>query len=320
MRALTHSGHKNFIISICENGGRLAFETTIAKLSALVRPSGDQVQPVDARVARNWSGRLLPGNQAVHVFEAKENLGFAGGVNVTLRQFARDPGWTGVWLLNPDTEADPNAMSALVARARETGAAVVGSRLVFHDSGRVQLYGGRWRPTIARGFNIGFNQPGDAPVDTNSVEKLMTYACGASLYATRGFIDEVGLLDEGYFLYCEEIDWCLRVDPSRVRFANDSTVFHHHGSTIGSHRGKKRRSALSVYLTERNKLILSKRFFPSRYPVIVFVTLILTFQYALSGAWRSTAIALRGWLAGVRGESGPPPFLAKRGKPAEYST
>lgn len=319
VRALSTSAHTNYVVSICENGGKAAFDRLVVRLAEIVRRGEDRPSAVDGQVARVWSGRLACGNQPLHVFEAKANLGFAGGVNVTLRQFAGDPNWAAVWLLNPDTEADPNALSALVARARRTEAAIVGSRLVFRDSGRVQLYAGRWRPTVARGFNIGLNEPVDAPVDVDLVEKSLAYVSGASLFATRAFIEEAGPMEEGYFLYCEEVDWCFRVDPSRIRFAKDSIVYHHHGSTIGSNRAKARRSSVSVYLAERNKLILSRRFFPARYPLIVIVTFLLNFQYAVSGGWRNTAMAVRGWFAGLRGEVGLPPWLADAGS-VEYST
>ena len=54
---------------------------------------------------------------------------------------------------------------------------------------------------------------------------------------------------------------------------------------------------------------MSKRFYGSKYKLIVIVTLGSILQYLIHGAWSNAAIALRGWLAGVRGETGPPPFL-----------
>ena len=234
IRALSRSTHANYVVSVCENGGALAFDALVEKVGAIAPPSGDRLPPFDERIARTWCGSLSARNQPVWLFEAKANIGFAGGVNVTLLQIDADPHWSAVWLLNPDTEPDARALSALVSRAHATGAAIVGSRLVLHDTGRIQLYGGRWRPTLARGFNIGLNEPGDAQVDTAEIERTMTYVSGAALYATCDFIKEVGLMDERYFLYCEDVDWCLKISPSRLRYADDSTVLHKHGTTIGS--------------------------------------------------------------------------------------
>ena len=312
VRALSRSEHVKYVVSVCENGGAEAFDALVKEVGNLALATVDQLRPVDERIARTWSGRLSRGNQPIHLFEAKANIGFAGGVNVTLRQVAADPSWSSVWLLNPDTEPEARALSALVSRARSTGAAIVGSRLVFHDTGRVQLYGGRWRKMLARGFNIGLNKQRDDHVDTNAVEQSMNYVSGASLYATREFIEEVGLMDERYFLYCDEVDWCLKIDPIRLRCASDSIVLHKHGTTIGSSKVASQRSYISVYLSERNRLLLTKQFYPRLYPIVIVITLGLIVQYVSKGAWSNAVIALRGWLAGIRGEIGPPPLLDEK--------
>jgi N-acetylglucosaminyl-diphospho-decaprenol L-rhamnosyltransferase len=265
---------------------------------------------VDERIAKAWAGTLGPKNQPVHVYMAKGNIGFAGGVNVSIRQSEHDLTWSAVWLLNPDTEPAPDALLAMVNRAWRGGYAVVGSRMVFQSSGRVQLYGGRWRPLIARGFNIGLNSPQDADADPIQIERSMTYVSGASLYATRAFIEAVGLLREDYFLYCEDVDWCLRRKDLRLGYAHGSIVYHDHGSTIGSHRNHKSRSKLSVYLDERNKLLLTKNFYPRIFPIVIATTFVLTSQYLIRGAFHNFFVALSGWLAGIRGEIGPPRFMA----------
>jgi N-acetylglucosaminyl-diphospho-decaprenol L-rhamnosyltransferase len=323
LRALTHSTHANYVVSVCENGGAMAFDALVEEVGAIALSSEDRLHPVDERIGRTWCGRLSVGNQPIWLFEATANLGYAGGVNVTLRQIHTDPSWSAVWLLNPDTEPDAHALSALVLRAHATGAAIVGGRLVFHDTGRIQLCGGRWRPILARGLNIGLNEPGDALMDTTEIERTMTYVSGAALYATREFINEVGLMDERYFLYCEDIEWCLRISPSRLRYADDSTVRHKHGTAIGSHRNHSERSATSIYFSERNKLLMSRRLYRNKYPLIVTVSLGLILQYLVRGAWSNAVTALRGWLAGVRGETGLPLFLREnangKSRPTRYT-
>ena len=310
LRALARSEHREFIVSVCENGGGRAFDALISNLQGIAEPSSEALQPDDDRIERTWSGVLLPHGQPIHVLQAKSNFGFASGVNLTIRQFVKEPNWSAVWLLNPDAEPEPDALAALVARSGETGAAIVGSRLIFRATDRVQLYGGRWRPLIARGFNIGLNAPKDAAVDVSEIEQSMTYVSGASLYATRAFVNEAGLMDEDYFLYGEEVDWCMRIDNRRLAYAHASVVYHRHGAAIGSNRNRQERSMLSVYLDERNKLRISRRYFPRLYPIILVTTFVLLSQYVYLGAYRNAMIALRGWMAGVRGEIGPPKFMS----------
>lgn len=76
---------------------------------------------------------------------------------------------------------------------------------------------------------------------------------------------------------------------------------------MGSHADRRRRSMLSVYLSERNKLLFARRFFPTLYPLVVVSTfLFLTAEYLLSGAVANFPTAVSGWFAGLRGETGPP--------------
>src|SRR5262245_6302494 len=108
MGGLTRSHAKNFTISICENGGSEAYEALIQRLSGLVDPA-DEIRVLDQRVAEMWSGRLSSGGQRVWVYRAKDNLGYAGGINVCIRQIDPTMPWSALWVLNPDTEPAPGA-------------------------------------------------------------------------------------------------------------------------------------------------------------------------------------------------------------------
>ena len=183
---------------------------------------------------------------------------------------------------------------------------MVGSRIVFKNTQKVQAYGGRWRLIMARGANIGMYQEADSVPDSDEVERSMNYVLGASLFVTRLYIETVGLMDERYFLYCEEVDWCLRRGHLRLGYAHNSIVYHLGSTTIGGTAPIGERSNLSVYLAERNGLLLTRRFYPKRYPLVVLMTLLFTARYLRAGAFKNFLVALMGWRAGVRGEVGPP--------------
>jgi N-acetylglucosaminyl-diphospho-decaprenol L-rhamnosyltransferase len=309
LAALTRLTEKNFIVSICENGGAQSYHALIEAIGDIVTFEGAP-SLADGRVAGAKAGRLQGGGQPVRIYRATGNLGYAGGVNVSLGQLGPDDTWSALWILNPDTEPHPDALSALIARARE-GYGIVGSRLIFKSTQRVQCYGGYWRPTMASARNIGMNAPRDAMPDIAALERTMEYVNGASLFATRACVDEIGPLDESYFLYCEEIDWVFRRGAHRLGYAHDSIVYHAHGATIGSNKNRRMRSALSVYLDERNRHLFTRRFFPARYPLVFLTTLLFTLQYVRAGAIRNFVVALDGWFAGVRGEEGLPKRFAK---------
>jgi GT2 family glycosyltransferase len=311
LQALTSSTYRDVSIHICENGGEAAYRNLIAALDGLVVLE-------DAISAEGGSGAVIEtrwgmlsgvGGIPIALHLASHNGGYAGGVNACLEQIKRGPAWHAMWVLNPDTEPDPGAIAALVAKADDGRYGAIGSRLVFKDSGRVQLYGGRWRRWMARGFNIGLNAPLDAQPDVAAVEREMTYVSGAALFATRPFIEAVGPMEEFYFLYNEEVDWCYRRGKFLLGYAHDSVVGHVHGSTMGSSSDKKRRSSLSVYLSARNSLVFTRRFFPRIYPLVVVTSLVLTLQYLQAAAFKNLCVALAGWWAALRGETGLPRWL-----------
>jgi N-acetylglucosaminyl-diphospho-decaprenol L-rhamnosyltransferase len=306
LKSLQKSTYRAFEIHICENGGSEAFDELIGALSkgfSLALPTIPTAAS-DARIAETRADRLGPEGPPIVVHRAEANLGYAGAVNATIRAL-HETEWDAVWVLNPDTQPEPDALAALLQRARDGNFGVVGSRLA-HLEGNIHVLGGFWRPWLARGFNIGRGEPLSAPVDAGMVEATMNYIVGASMYVTREYVERVGLMSEHYFLYNEDVDWCFRRGGFKLGYAHDSIVFHAHGSTIGSSVDKRRRSPLAVYLAERNKLLFTRRFFPLRYPVVATISLAFCGQYLMAGALRNFAFAVRGWLAGLCGEVGIP--------------
>ncbi|ACL60719.1 glycosyltransferase family 2 protein [Methylobacterium nodulans] len=301
-------------VRICENGGEAAFDALVARLaerlSATPDPqpgSGDRIDRI-VRLAVSRPGAI--GEIVLH--RAVRNLGYAGAINALLDALAPSPDWSALWILNPDTEPAPDALRALTAHAARGPYGIVGSRLIVKHSGRVQLYGGRWRRWLGRGYNIGLGAPAEAAIDPAEVERTQHYVSGAAMYVSRDFVRAVGPMNEDYFLYAEEVDWCLRRGSFRLGYAHDAVVVHDHGATIGSNLDRRSRSAISVFLDERSRLLLTRRFFPGAFPVAAAATLLLTLQYVRAGAVRNFGVALAGWWAGLCGRTGMPAQLAAK--------
>jgi hypothetical protein len=314
LASLNGSTHRVRSVCICENGGAASYDALLAMLggrayTASGAASATACDEIERTLVLKPSGSGGAITEIV-VQQAKGNLGYAGAINAMLATFERRRDWTAIWVLNPDTEPAPGALAALVARADQGGYGIVGSRLVVKHSGRVQLYGGRWRRWLGRGYNIGLGAPAEADIDAAWVEREQQYVSGAAMFVSRAFVSEVGPMSEDYFLYAEEVDWCLRRGRFRLGYAHDSIVVHEHGATIGSSVDRKARSALSVFLDERSRLLLTRRFFPVIFPVAAAATLLLTTQYLKAGAWRNFRYALAGWSAGLRGETGFPSRFA----------
>lgn len=301
--SLAEMNHTNFAVHICENGG-MAAQTELA--AALMK--GHVASPVSDGEGSMWQGTLKSG-QEVRISVEPSNPGYAGGVNSVLRAIATKSDWQAVWVLNADTAVDPGALGALVAHSKSGNYGITGSRLINKNTGRVQLYGGRWRKWMARGFNIGLNEPADAKPSVEAIEGAMDYVSGASMLVTRTYVETIGLMTEEFFLYGEDVEWCLRRGAFALGYAHNSIVYHSVGGAIGSNQNRKMRTRLSVYLDERSKLMVTRQKYPDIYPIVAVITLLLNSQYLVAGSWRNFFYAIEGWWAGVRGETGKPYWL-----------
>lgn len=284
--ALARTSHADFEVVIWENGGEAAQQALLQRVP----------------------GRL-PSGQAVRLVGAGRNLGFAGGVNACLQDTQQAEAW---WLLNPDTEPTPEAMARLVRRLSSGDCDAVGCALVWPD-GRAQSYGGRWQSWCARAVGIGHDGVLRDAEAHGEIESQLGYLSGASMMIGRRFLQSVGAMREDYFLYCEEVEWCMRATALGMRLgsAPDAIVIHHHGTTTGDNIDPRRRSRLSTYLLERNGLLLTRDMFPTRLPLAILASLaIMVLKYGRSGAWRQFGHGLTGWSAGVLNRRGPPTWLA----------
>ena len=137
----------------------------------------------------------------------------------------------------------------------------------------------------------------------------MNYVLGASMLATRRFMDIVGPMREDYFLYAEEIEWCLRgiALGQKLGFAPGARVNHSQGSTTGSGNTIASRPWLPIYLDERNRLHVVRDTMKLRLPVAALMALLLiALRYLRRGAWRQAGYALSGWWAGLCNRRGKP--------------
>ena len=194
------------------------------------------------------------------------NRGFAGGVNRGLRALLADPEIDLLWVLNPDTLVPPATPAAFIRTAQALERfAVIGGRIVFSGRpDRLQSDGGRLaRFTRAvQAINFGARLDQTPPPDPASLD----FISGACMVASRAFIARAGMMDEGYFLYFEEIDWQLRRGDLPLGLAGEAIVLHRAGASIGS-GGPGKPSALAAYFTHRALLRFVARWYPLRLPL-----------------------------------------------------
>lgn len=174
-----------------------------------------------------------------------ENVGFAAGNNLALREIldptSRTPEY--VWLLNPDTEVVPGTTATLHdCLDGHPEASVAGAKLLYPD-GTLQQSAFRFPGVMQLAFEL-FPLPArlyDTALNGRYPRRLyegkepfsIDHPLGASMMARVDAVAQVGLMDEGYRMYCEEIDWCWRMREAgwRALCVPTARVIHHAGQS-----------------------------------------------------------------------------------------
>jgi len=156
--------------------------------------------------SKNDSVAVLRGAfPGVVLLETGENLGYAGGNNVGIR-YALEHGADAILVLNNDTVLHPNCLEEFVQASIKLPESVLGGRVYYYDEPDVmQHFGGMWNKKKGKFKNL--------PDETFAKEtpQNLDFITGCALFVPRKIFETVGLFEEIFFLYYEEIDWCFRV-------------------------------------------------------------------------------------------------------------
>lgn len=256
-------------VLVCDNDSS---DNSLAHLAQWAEQHGDRLScrlltRAEAENAQEGDG--FPGEELLFV-DNSANLGYAGGNNVGLRLLLRS-GIPFIWLLNNDTVVAPGAAQALLQYMRDHPRCGLCGTLTRYldDPETVQCYGGGWYdPLWALGglHGEGHRLPRGARPEHGPTE--LGYVNGASVFVRREFLLDVGLLDEAYFLYCEEWDWAERAKGRwTLGWTPEAEVLHREGLSTGvSNRRGLGRSARSAWRLIRSRLLFTWKFRPWALP------------------------------------------------------
>jgi GT2 family glycosyltransferase len=193
----------------------------------------------------------------VHLLRNQRNVGFGAAHNQALR----DATARHLLVLNSDTQPEPGALRTLVEYLdSHSDVAVVGPRLRYPD-GRVQSSRRRF-PTVSTLFFESTQLQRVFPRNailrryyvldgSDDEEQDVDWLSGACLCVRGAAAQQVGLFDERYFMYSEEIDWCRRFRAAgwRVVFLPSAEVVHHEGASTRQDLGLRDRRFQSAKLS-----------------------------------------------------------------------
>ena len=192
---------------------------------------------------------------AAEVIRLPQNCGYTGGNNVGIRRVLAS-GATYVVLVNNDATLERTCLDVLVQTALAAGprTAAVGAKVLQSaDPRRLWMAYGRLTYRAALVQRVGAGEP---DIDGSEATREVDWVAGCAVLLTRPALDAVGLFDERFFAYHEDVDWCTsaRQRGLRVLFAPAARAHHRGGGSTAYDGGTAVR-----YLCARNTVLFARK-------------------------------------------------------------
>jgi len=252
-----------FKVIICDNASEDSSIDNIRRYMA------EKKDVIDVRGGYSeWDGDNCAHVSYITLMQTGANLGYAGGNNFGISFVQRfDPAYQGVWILNVDTSVDADALCQINrANQRFGGKAILGSILLEYEAPNiVQMAGGALIKSVGVPRRKYKNKNYlDVNVDYVDVD----YVSGASIFIPRLVLERNGLMDDRFFLYWEETDYCVRYRRDfgvGSKCVTASKVWHKEGAKVGA------RSDFQRHIDSLNMI----RFYKKNYPVLMLLPFVL---------------------------------------------
>jgi hypothetical protein len=256
---------------------------TYFSMEIIVVDNGSTVDPLNP-----WKLKY----PAVNFIRSDSNLGFAGGINLGIREAIGDY----IFIVNNDTEFTEELIDKLVETLdTNSNVGIVSPKVRYFDRPDILQYVGYTRMNYytARAACIGQFEKDNGQYDNLTGET--GFAHGAAMMITKEVIKKVGPLPEIYFACYEEMDWCEQIRKAGFEvWVNTQALIYHKGSI-----SKGGNSTIKEYFMNRNRILFIRRNCPLKvrmifWPYFLFVVATRnTFHYARDGKWNFIGVQFR---------------------------
>lgn len=205
-----------------------------------------------------------------------KNKGFAFANNIGIKYALQKDDCDYLWILNNDTIIEKESLSQLKnyydEKKQVCNIGFVGSKIMdYGNSGIIQNIGGTFNKWSGYSILIGMGQKDNGQFENKNIN--VDYVVGASMFFHSSLINKIGLMPEDYFLYYEDIDWCL--SAQKAGFTNSSCsksiVFHKQGISTGSKLLREDENLKNKKYLYLSYLKLYKKKFKWLMPVAYFI-------------------------------------------------
>ncbi len=229
-------------------------EATVALLQSLKKQStiNFEVILVDNASHNNCEAEFTNAFPNLTFIRTKVNLGFAGGNNIGISAAKGNY----IFLLNNDTEIPEGCIKHMVDEFKKNkNIGLLSPLILYYDDKSMIQYAG-YTPLnylTARNEQIGQFEKNEGQFD--GITHETGFCHGAAVMCRTADLHEAGLMDENYFLYYEELDWCEKFKRigKGIYFTGKTFIYHKESMSVGKD------SAIKTYFITRNRMLFVRK-------------------------------------------------------------
>ena len=205
---------------------------------------------------------------SIILLESPQNLGFAGGNNLSL-EYLKELNPDYIFFLNNDTIIEKNVLSILIEQAvTDPNIGILTPKIYFYNpnlSHEIIWYGGsKLNLMLGKTFMVGYRKKNHERYNKIS---YVDFISGCSMLVKADVLDQIGGFDPDYFNIFEDADFCVRAKQKNYKllYVPKACVYHKESMSFGSSY-----SLFSVYFQVRNRLLFIKKNVKNKWKVIAY--------------------------------------------------
>lgn len=201
---------------------------------------------------------------------SRSNLGFAGGNNLGISRAKGEY----LLLLNNDTELTEGFIDQMVEEMdRNPSIGILSPLILYHENPTIIQYAGYSDMNYYTVRNRTIGQFEKNENQYKEISRETGFCHGAAMMCRRKEVMQVGGMDENYFLYYEELDWCekFRRAGLKIWFTGKATIYHKESMSVG------KESALKIYFVTRNRMLFIRKNGKRKHRLVFFLYYTLLF-------------------------------------------
>jgi GT2 family glycosyltransferase len=231
----------------------------------------------------------------VELIALPSNVGFGAACNRAITRALEDTGCEYVFLLNNDAGVHSDVLSTLVGAAQaHPDAGILGPKVYYQDEpDKIWYAGARRRWGVLAAADTGRDQVDRGQFDTL---REVDYVFGAAMLIRRSVFERIGLFDERFFLYLEDMDFCLRAQEAgfSLLFVPQAHVWHKGSASTANHGGMRK------YHFVRSTVQFVRKHTPLALSLLAFVFwMLVLFRFIITDLACGNVAMLRSYWSGL---------------------